>query len=336
MGSGSRLRVLTGLRQARRRAGAAFADNFFLGASHLGRLHPLSNPSRHGIERIPDLRYFDGHGHVDDHVLDVWRPARTSSLGDEPLRPVVVYVHGGGFRVLSKDTHWIMALSFARRGFVVFNVSYRLAPRHRYPSAIEDVCRAFTWVAKNAERFGGDTSRVVLAGESAGGNLAASLALALAYRRPEPFARAAFDTGIAPRAVIPACGVFQVTDLLRLKRAKPKMSVFVADRLAELEDAYLGEGPWDVSLDLADPLLTFERGERPDRPIPPFFLPIGTKDPLLPDTRRLAEALRALGAEAEVKYYPGELHAFHAVVLRASARRCWDDTFEFLERRLSS
>jgi alpha/beta hydrolase fold len=57
-----------------------------------------------------------------------------------PPWPIVFYVHGGAFRILSKDTHWVMALSFARRGFVVFNVSYRLAPKHRFPAPLEDVC----------------------------------------------------------------------------------------------------------------------------------------------------------------------------------------------------
>jgi acetyl esterase len=227
-----------------------------------------------------------------------------------------------------------MALAFARRGFVVFNVSYRLAPRHRYPAAIEDVCDAFTWVAANAGRFGGDLSRLVVAGESAGANLAASLAIALAYERPEPFARRAFETCVVPRAVVPACGVFQVSDLGRLKRRKPHMSAFITDRLLEIEHAYLGAGPWPHGLDLADPVCFFEAGAEPARPLPPFFLPVGTRDPLLPDTRRLGAALRALGGEAEERYYPGELHAFHALVMRSVSRGCWRDTFDFLARHV--
>lgn len=247
---------------------------------------------------------------------------------------MVFYVHGGGFRILSKDTHWIMGLGFARRGYAVFNVSYRLAPKHRFPCAIEDVCRAFSWVMKNAERYGADPTRVVLAGESAGANLAASLAVTLAYERDEPFAREAYATGVVPKAVVPACGVFQVSDMSRLERRKPGMSSFIADRLAEVESAYLGPDARAGSHDLADPLLVFERGEKPSRPIPPFFLPVGTRDPLLPDTRRMAEALRNLGVKAVDAYYPGEVHAFHALVMREQARRCWRDTFEFLDEHV--
>jgi acetyl esterase len=175
----------------------------------------------------------------------------------------------------------------------------------------------------------------VLAGESAGANLATSLAIALAYERPEPWAKKAFDTGIVPKAVVPACGVFQVSDLQRLKRRKPRMSPFIADRLHEVETSYLGIDPRSDSLDLADPLVFFERGEKPARPIPPFFLPVGTKDPLLPDTRRLGEALTKMGVEAETEYYPGELHAFHAFVMRKNAQKCWRDTFAFLDKHVS-
>jgi len=321
------------LSRIRRRVGAVVVDGFFNGASRLAKLHPKAKPSHHGVEHIADLRYAAGTT-TRDHLLDVWRPD-PATQGPGP-HPIVFYIHGGGFRILSKDTHWVMGLGFARRGFTVFSISYRLAPTHRFPAAVEDVCDAFTWVIANAAKYGGDPSQVILAGESAGANLAASLAIALAYERPEPYAQRAFATGVIPKAVLPACGVFQVSDLSRLKRRKPNMSPFIADRLAEVESAYLGPtGERGANLDLADPLLFFERGERPARPLPPFFLPVGTKDPLLPDTRRLAEALGAMGVENETRYYPGELHAFHAFVMRQSARQCWKDTFAFLDRYVS-
>ena len=85
------------------------------------------------------------------------------------------------------------------------NINYRLAPRHPFPAAIEDACAAVQFVARRAAEFGADASRLVVAGESAGANLAVSLALCGTYRRPEPFARAVFDAGIQPRAVAAAC-----------------------------------------------------------------------------------------------------------------------------------
>jgi acetyl esterase len=316
------------LERLRKRAGQIVVDGFFHGAARLGRLHPAAKPSRHGVEVIRDIAYA-ADSELVEHRLDVYRPRARSG----PL-PIVFYVHGGGFRMLSKDTHWVMALGFARRGYLVLNVSYRLAPGHRFPAAMEDVAAAFSWTVKNAERYGGDLSRVVFAGESAGANLVASLALATVYRREEPFARAVFDTNVVPRAVLPACGILQVSDVERFARRKPHLSRFIADRLEEVEHSYLGRDPHGPLLDFADPLTWLERGHAPDRPLPPFFLPVGTKDPLLDDTRRFARAVRALGGTALDRYYPGEIHAFHAFFFLPNARRCWRDTYAFLNEHV--
>lgn len=310
----------------RRRAGVVAADAFFKTASRVGRLHPKARPERHGIEVMRDLRYRPGA--APEHQLDVYRPRDA----DGPL-PIVLYIHGGAFLTLSKDTHWLMGLAFARKGYLVFNLSYRLAPRHRFPAAIEDVCAAFEWVVEHAPAYGGELSRLVIAGESAGANLAVSLTLATTHARPEPFARAVHETGIVPAAVLPACGIFQVSDVERFGRRRPQLNRFVRDQLAALEHGYLGEDPavHGQTLDFADVVSWLERGDPPARPLPPVMLTVGTRDPLLPDTRRLYAALLAHGATTEARYYRGELHAFHAFVFRERARRCWRDQFEFLD-----
>jgi acetyl esterase/lipase len=313
-----------------RRGGGAFViDNLFRIISRAGKLHPLARPSRHGVEVLRDIAYRDGD--LPEHKLDVYRPVNETYPAVRS-RPVVLYVHGGGFRILSKDTHWVMGLGFARRGYVVFNISYRLAPRHPYPAALEDAVAAYLWVARHAAEYGGDPSRLVLAGESAGANLVAALAVCASYARPEPFARAVFESSVRPTVVMPACGILQVSDPERFGRRR-KLPRFLVDRMTEVHDAYLGRanasGPG--GLELADPLTIIERG-RPERPLPAFFIPVGTRDPLLDDTRRLKTALDAHGVPAEARYYPGEVHAFHAMVFRKAARRCWADMFEFLDR----
>jgi acetyl esterase len=314
--------------KARRMANTAIGAGFFGGISRLGRLHPLSKPSRHGVELIEDIEYLRSGN--PKHRLDIYRPAKRSG----PL-PVVVYMHGGAFHLLSKDTHWLMGLAFARAGYLCFNVDYRLAPQHPYPSAVSDVCSALEWIADHAEAYGGDLSRLVFAGESAGGNLATALTICCCYRRPEEFAQRAFATGLVPTAVIPACAPLQVSNPGRLSR-KRKLPRWVHEILRGMNEAYIGQlhDPAPGELDLADPLHVFERKERPDRALPAFFVPIGTRDPLLDDTRRLKRALKALDVECEARFYEGELHAFHALVWRRQARRCWREQLAFLKRTL--
>ncbi len=313
---------------ARRRAGALVVDGFFNGTSRLAKLHPLAAPARHGLEVLHDVAYAPSGARA--HLADLYRP----KVSRGPL-PVVLYVHGGGFRILSKDSHWVMALMFARRGYLVVNINYRLAPEHPYPAALEDCAAAYEWVVENAERYGGDPSKLVLAGESAGANLVTAMTLAATYERPEPFATRIFRTGVVPRATLPACGIFQVTDTERFGRRR-RLPPWLLDRLTEVEHAYLPREAPPHGFDLADPLVVLERGAAPARPLPAFFLPCGTKDPLLDDTRRLAKALTSLGVKNEMQLYPGEPHAFHAFVWRRNAKEQWRHTFRFLADVLSS
>jgi acetyl esterase len=313
------------LGEIRMRAGRAVLDSAWAAIAKAGDL-PNARPERHGVERIHDIPYDTSQPH---HHLDVYRPI----VRQGPL-PVVLYAHGGGFRILSKDTHWLMAIAFSRRGYIVFNINYRLAPKHPFPAAMEDACAALAWVKQNAARFGGDPDRLALAGESAGANLVTALAVATSWPRPEPWARRLWDLDVRPRAVLPACGILQVTDTDRFRRRKP-LSSFLNDRLREVEEAYLPEAhPQGLARDLADPLVWLERADPPPRPLPPFLAGVGTADVLLDDTRRLKAALDRLGTPCDARYYPREIHAFHAFYWRPNARAFWRETFAFLDRHV--
>jgi acetyl esterase len=316
------------LTRARVRAGALVVDNMFRGLAAAGRLLPIANPERHDIELVRNLAYVSSGDH--QHLVDVWRPRAAPA----PL-PVVLYLHGGSFRILSKDSHWMMALTFAQRGYLVFNASYRLAPRHPFPAAVEDACRAYQFAVANAARFGGDATRLVLAGESAGANLALTLALATSYARREPYARELFDAGVVPRALVPMCGLLQVSDPGRFARRR-HLPAWIADRMNEVTAAYLfgHEQATPEELELADPLRVLERAEPPARPLPPMIATVGTRDPILDDTRRLDAALERLKVPHEVHYYEGEPHAFQALYFMNNARDSWRRTFAFLDRVL--
>ncbi|MEW5739207.1 MAG: alpha/beta hydrolase [Myxococcota bacterium] len=312
--------------RVRRGLGAAVTDGFFKGAATSAKWLPIARPGVHGVSVERDIPYRrTGRW---EHTLDIYRPVDAPG----PL-PIVLYIHGGGFRVLSKDTHWIFGLAYARRGYLVVNINYHLAPAHPFPAAVADVSAAWQWLVVNAARLGGDLSRVVVAGESAGANLATVLTLMTAFPRTESYARDAFATQVTPRAVVAACGIYDVS---RTERFAGK-GRFLRDRLEEVADAYLhGVKLRDRrTLDLADPVVALERDEAPARPLPPFFLPCGTWDVLLGDSRRLHAALVGRGSESsEVREYPRGPHAFHAFVLMPQARACWKDTFAFLDRHV--
>ena len=128
----------------------------------------------------------------------VYRPA-----GDEQGLGVLVYFHGGGWVVGSLDTHdGVCRALAARTPCVVLAVDYRLAPEHQFPTAVDDAWAATAWVAEHAASIGGDPDRIAVGGDSAGGNLAAVVALrardhGLSLRLQllvYPVTEAAFDT----------------------------------------------------------------------------------------------------------------------------------------------
>jgi acetyl esterase len=98
--------------------------------------------------------------------------------GDGGPRPAVVFCHGGGFVLCDLDSHDSFCRAISRHtGTVVVSVGYRLAPEHRAPAAAEDAFAAFSWATQHASGLGIDAARVAIAGDSAGGNLAAVTAL---------------------------------------------------------------------------------------------------------------------------------------------------------------
>jgi acetyl esterase len=104
--------------------------------------------------------------------LRIYHPA------PQERRPVIVFFHGGGFVLGDLETHDGLARSLAQAaGAVVVSVEYPLAPEHKFPAAVDTAYEATTWVARHAAEIGADGSRLAVAGDSAGGNIAAVVAL---------------------------------------------------------------------------------------------------------------------------------------------------------------
>ncbi|MFT7579142.1 MAG: acetyl esterase [Myxococcota bacterium] len=311
-------------RKLRSRLAGAIADRGIVALSRVGRLHPKANPARYGVRHLRGIAYRSPSGAPADHLLDVYQPMTPPPGGS----PALLYLHGGGFRILSKDTHWSMALPFAARGYTVFVPNYRLAPAHAFPAAVEDAAAALTWVVRQGATYNADPSRLVLAGESAGANLAVALTIATHFDRPEPVAqelgRVVDPSSI--KAVLPACGIFEVSDTSSLGAT----GVVDAALRRVSEDYLRGRQDAGRSAALVDVLPFLERAPSPTHPLPPCFQLVGGADVLAPHAVRLDTAWSALGARSERSTFPGGVHAFHALLWTKRSREARRAQFAFL------
>lgn len=294
-------------------------DRIYRAGAWALRFHPRLRATQRHITIHRNVPY----GPFAHQKLDVVGPR----AGAGPC-PIVLYMHGGGFNVLSKESHWMMATALALRGARVFNIDYRLAPRHPYPAALRDVMTAYAWLLSHAAGWGGRPP-IVVAGESAGANLALSLSLAATRHRPEPGTRAVWALARPPDACLALCGLLQVTDTRRF-RPEGWTAPAVRLRLRLVEAAY--GAPVTGAPSLADPLRVLEDAPNPEgaRRFPPTWVSVGTRDPLLDDSRRLKTALDRAGVAATLREYEGEPHAFQALLWRPQAEQAWDEIRDFV------
>lgn len=216
----------------------------------------------------------------------VYRPK-----GDGPF-PTVVFFHGGGWVIGDLDTHDNMARHICTgSGAVVVAVDYRLAPEHPFPAAADDAVAAARWVAGHLHEFGGD-DRLAVAGDSAGGNLAAVVAQVLhadgTTLAGQFLIYPAVDAeGEYPSRVENATGYFLEQDT---------MDWFYGHYAGSFDD------PRDARL---SPL---HHGDLSG--LPPAVIVTGEYDPLRDEGEAYGEALRAAGVRAEVQRYDGMIHGF--------------------------
>ncbi len=220
--------------------------------------------------------------------------ARLYAVESEAPLPVVVYFHGGGWVLGDIDSHdkGVRAITNAA-GCLSVSVEYRMAPEHPFPAAPDDCFAALTWIAANAASFSGDPSRLAVAGDSAGGNLAAVCAL-MAKERGGP--ALAFQLLIYPVVDYGMeNGAYQDhADTLVLNR----------DRMAYFWDLYVPDAAHRTDWRAA-PLLA------PDHSgLPPALILGSGIDPLYAEGVAYTEKLKAAGVAAEHVGFPRMTHAF--------------------------
>jgi acetyl esterase/lipase len=154
------------------------------------------------IDVQKDVTYIDGDpADAAKHKLDLYLPK------DKKNFPVLVFVHGGSWRSGDKSLYPALGNRFAKLGIGVAIPSYRLMPKNPHPAQIEDTAAAFAWVYKNIAQYGGDASRIYVAGHSAGGHLVALLAL-------DPSYLAKYDIPLtAIKGVAALSGVYDVSKI---------------------------------------------------------------------------------------------------------------------------
>jgi acetyl esterase len=210
---------------------------------------------------------------------------------DGPL-PTVAFFHGGGWVIGDLDTHDNMARNICRTSrAVVVAVDYRLAPEHPFPAAAEDAVAAARWVAEHLDRFGGD-SRFGVAGDSAGGNLAAVVAQALSADGTPVAGQfliypAVDAAGEYPSRVDNATGYFL---------EQPTMDWFYGHYA----------GAWGEASDpRLSPLHTADLAG-----LAPAVIVTAEYDPLRDEGEAYAAALHAAGVPTDVRRYDGMIHGF--------------------------
>jgi len=239
-------------------------------------------------EAVADVRNRTIPGGDGNLPVRVYTPSGTGPL------PVIVYFHGGGFVIATINTYDASARALLNAtGAVVMSVEYRKGPEYRFPAAHEHAYAAYRWALRNAAQIGGDSTRVALAGENAGGNLALATAL-----------RVRDTSGIRPPvsilAVYPVVGNDTTTvSYVRNARAqplnRPMMSWFFQQYTRTPADAQ------DLRLNILGANL---------KGLPPVTIFQAEIDPLLSEGEALAAKLRESGVTVRQRMWPGTAHEF--------------------------
>jgi acetyl esterase/lipase len=226
-------------------------------------------------------------------AVRLYRPS-----GGRDALPALVWMHGGGWVLGNIELDDLMARELAKNvGCAVASVEYRLAPEHPYPAALEDCYAVLKWLAKDAKKHGIDARRIAVGGGSAGGNLAAGVAL-LARDRGE----------------VPLCFQSLIYPALN-DRNVAQVGANVAENLFWSRENMLMS--WQAYLEnrqaTADvPIYAAPARARDLGRLPPAYIAVGGLDMFIDDCVDYGARLTAAGVSTEVHVYPGAFHAFDA------------------------
>jgi len=249
----------------------------------------VSNPEPPELASVEPLTIPSPAGSIPARV---YTPTRLRKAGG--LAPGLVFFHGGGWVIGDLDSHDVVCRKLADEGeLMVVSVDYRLAPEHKFPAAVDDAIASTKWIAENAKQFGIDASRLMVGGDSAGGNLAAVVAIS---------ARDGNGPDIAGQLLIYPAIDFAMT---HPSHKEPETSILLTHSvILWFRDHYLSGaadvGDWRASPARAKTLIG----------LPPAYVLTAGADPLRDEGDEYARRLKEAGVAVTHRTFPGQFHGF--------------------------
>lgn len=246
-------------------------------------------PAAPPVEEVHDLVL-----HRDDGPPLSARYYRPAGAAAEAVLPVLLYFHGGGWTVGNVPSFDVLCRDLANgAGSAVVSVSYRLAPEHPFPAAVEDAFFALRWLAREAGALRLDAHRIAVGGDSAGGNLATVAALeARDASGPAVCAQVLVYPATDQRGVTPSHTTYGEGFMLTREVIAQFQSFYLPDAGARLD--------WRASPVLAPSLAG----------LPPTLMILAECDPLADDGEAYARRLQQAGVKVDMHVFPGMIHGF--------------------------
>jgi acetyl esterase len=210
------------------------------------------------------------------------------------LAPCLVFYHGGGWVIGDLDSHDVVCRKLAHEGeLIVISVDYRLAPEHKFPAAVDDAIAATKWIAANAGQLGIDPTRLMVGGDSAGGNLAAVVALA---------ARDGDGPKIAGQVLVYPATDFAMT---HPSHREPETSILLTHSVIKWFCNHYLRGASDIDNWNASPARATTLAG-----LPPAYVLTAGADPLRDEGDEYAHRLKEAGVAVTYRHFPGQFHGF--------------------------
>ena len=295
---------------------AVMAAMFLVFAGCESRQHSIMRENKyitkHQVEKVAkyynDIPYAKVNGTT--LTMDISAPE-----GKGPF-PCLMIIHGGGWTLHTNTIMEGMARYITNRGYVVFNINYRVLPDVKMEQIVDDSMGALIWVKEHAAEYGGDPNRIAVTGDSAGGHLTAMLLAQAGNPAFKPSYPGNGKTDLSVTCAAPSYGVFDFVSLS--KWGAPIAKGYIGESYKQDPERYK----------LLSPALNVKPG------LPPQLVIVGDLDPLNGQNVEYVEALKKAGDPVELWIYKGKTHAFLNNFWDETGTKGYDRILEFLDKNL--